>query len=103
VAWYGTAELWTVLERDGTHPPRKSVWWSADFAGGAEEPSPDIAVTFRRLDIDAPPITTGYPGTNIHTEDGWFMVAGFDPQESGCWEATASYRGAVLSYVYLVP
>lgn len=28
------------------------------------------------------------------------MVNGIDPQEPGCWEVTATYRGATLSYVY---
>lgn len=25
---------------------------------------------------------------------------GIDPEEPGCWEVTATYRGASLSYVY---
>ena len=99
--WFGTPELWTVLELDGTHGPRKSVWWSQNFTGGVEEPTPDIAVTYRRLDESVPPMVLGSPGTNAHTEDGWFMISGFEPQESGCWEATASYRGSELRYVYL--
>lgn len=27
------------------------------------------------------------------------MIAGIDPEENGCWEITASYKGATLSYV----
>jgi hypothetical protein len=102
--WYGSAELWTVLEPDGTYIPRKGVFWSADFGGGDVEEKPDLAVTWRRLDRELPVVTAGSPGTNAYTpEDGWFMMAGIDPDDSGCWEVTATYRGATLSYVYLKP
>ncbi|NND02079.1 MAG: hypothetical protein HKN91_04770, partial [Acidimicrobiia bacterium] len=33
--WFGTHELWTVLDADGSYRARKSVWWSARFPGGA--------------------------------------------------------------------
>jgi hypothetical protein len=99
-AWYGTAELWTVLPIDGSYQPRKSVWWSEEFDGGRVEQTPDIAVTWERLDLDRPAITEDR-GTNAHTpEDGWFMIAGIDPDEPGCWRVTATYRDAELSYVY---
>lgn len=43
-------------------------------------------------------------GTNAHTTaDGWFMIAGIDPDIPGCWQVTATYRGAELSYVYYRP
>ena len=102
--WYGTGELWTVLAADGGYAPRKSVWWSRSFAGGHDEETPRIAVTWTRLDADDTPVVEGVPGTNAQTdEDGWFMIAGTDPDEPGCWRVTARYRGAVLSYIYLVP
>ena len=103
--WYGDERLWTVLEIDGIHDvKRKSVWWSTDFEGGAQEARPKIAVSWQRLDSDARPIRAGPPGTNAFTaEDGVFMIAGIEPTDSGCWEATATYRNATLSYVYLVP
>lgn len=28
------------------------------------------------------------------------MIAGIDPNEAGCWEVEATYKGATLSYVY---
>lgn len=31
------------------------------------------------------------------------MMAGFDPAAGGCWRATATYKGAELSYVYYNP
>ncbi len=101
--WYGTAELWTVLDVDGDYLPRKSVWWSEHFEGGHREPDPQITVSWERLDDpDASPVTVD-EGTNAHTyEDGWFMIAGGDQGGEGCWQVTASYAGAELSYVYLV-
>lgn len=35
--------------------------------------------------------------------DGWFMIAGIDPDEPGCWRVTAAYSGVELSYVYNRP
>lgn len=100
-AWYGTDELWTVLDTQGDYQPRKSVWWSEDFQGGGEEPTPDIDVTWRRFDWPADAVITVTGGTNAYTaEDGWFMIAGGDPGIGGCWEVSATYRGAQLSYVY---
>lgn len=102
--WYGTEELWTVLEPDGTYFPRKGVFWSAKFGGGTVEEQPGLGVTWRRLDEVSPLLSAGPPGTNAYTpEDGWFMMAGIDPDDRGCWEVTATYRGATLSYVYLRP
>ncbi len=102
--WYGDAELWTVLPRDGRWSPRMSVWWSADFGGGAVEERPDVSVTYERLDQEAPLLASDSLGTNAYTsEDGWFMIAriGFEPP--GCWKVTARYRDSSLSYVVQVP
>lgn len=104
MVWYGSEDLWTVLATDGSHVPRKSVWWSANFPGGSVEERPDITVTYERLDGPlATPIAIGGPGTNAHTgAHGWFMIAGIEPDEPGCWRATAHYKGATLSYTYQV-
>lgn len=97
--WYGDDDLWTVVPIDGSHLPRKSVWWSADF-DVTEDETPDLAVTWRRLDGDTVH-THPAPATNANTsEDGWFMINGIDPDEAGCWEVTATYREASLTYVY---
>ncbi len=111
--WFGDADLWTVLSIDGAYQPRKSVWWSANFPGGGEEEQPPITVTWRRLGRDTKPHAE-HQGTNAYTvEDGWFMIAGIDPgsasdggpwrADAGCWEVTAQYKGATLSYVYESP
>lgn len=99
--WYGTDDLWTVLRADGTYQLRKGVFWSVAFPGGAVEERPDISMTWHRLDLPEPPIVEEGPGTNAFTtEDGWFMIAGIDPDVRGCWEVTATYKGATLKYVY---
>ncbi len=101
-AWYGTKDLWTVIDR-GEHAPRKGVWWSANFPGGAEEEQPQLHITYRRLGSDEPTIVFGGPGTNAYTvQDGDFMINGIEPEAPGCWLATATYKGATLSYVYEV-
>ncbi len=102
LAWYGSGSLWTVLPVDGVYVPRKSVWWSTRFPGGRQEERPEISVTWERLDADRARIMEPGPGTNAHTAiDGWFMIAGVDPDEPGCWRVTADYKGESLSYVYL--
>lgn len=101
LAWYGTPGLWTALPRDGLYPTRKSVWWSTNYGGGATEPRPEIEVVWTRLDEPTAPIANEPPVTNAFTdEEGWFMIAGLDPDEPGCWRVTATYKGATLSYVY---
>lgn len=98
--WYGSDDLWTALSLDGNHGGRKSVWWSVNFPGGAVESQPAISVTWRQLDGDTVH-THDNDGTNAYTaEDGWFMISGIDPPDPGCWEVTATYKGASLSYVY---
>jgi hypothetical protein len=101
MVWYGTDDLWTALPIDGDYGLRKSVWWSANF-GGISESEPDVWVTWTRLDTDEP-VTVDNAGkaTNAHTPtEGWFMIAGIDPADPGCWEVTATYKGATLTYVY---
>ena len=62
--WYGTPDLWTMLNSDGTWSglPRgsdgysqKVFWWSADFSA-AQEPQPFLTVTGKRLDGEAGPL-----------------------------------------------
>jgi hypothetical protein len=101
--WFGDHDLWTVLDTGG-YVPRKSVWWSVNFPGGGVEPVPEIAVVYERLDAPGVVVDLGPEGTNANTAaDGWFMIAGADAATPGCWQATATYKGATLSYVYEVP
>lgn len=102
MVWYGTEELWTALPFDGDYGMRKSVWWSANFGGGVTESEPEVWVRWTPLDTDEPvTVDNGGKATNAHTPtEGWFMIAGIDPSEPGCWEVTATYKGATLTYVY---
>jgi len=100
--WFGSDALWTVLPTDGQYEARKSVWWSVQFPGGAIEEQPPVSVTWTRLDGAGNPMTHSHDvGTNAYTPvDGWFMISGIDPDEPGCWQVDASYKGASLTYVY---
>jgi len=111
-AWYGSAELWTALDKDGEtwHGlPRssdgsfgqKTFWWSESFSVGAE-PEPAISVEGRRLDRVGPTFHAGDPGTNAMFDGMSSMLVGVDVPTSGCWELTGRYRGAQLSYVVWV-
>jgi len=102
MVWYGSKELWTALAIDGDHSPRKSVWWSVNFPGGVAQGEPEVWVTWSRLDAgETTVMDNDGKATNAFTpEEGWFMIAGGDPQEPGCWEVEATYKGATLSYVY---
>ncbi len=104
-AWYGSPELWTVLDVDGTFTERKNVWWSVNFPGGRFEEQPDISVVANRLDHAAAPIQSEGLGTNAFTAtEGWFIIADFPiALPSGCWEVTGTYKGASLSFVLDVP
>jgi hypothetical protein len=79
--------------------PQKTFWWSADWRPGAE-PEPAITVVGRRLDGHAS-FTYG-PGTNASADFGTAMLVGIDIPSYGCWELTASYRLATLTYVAVV-
>lgn len=105
MVWYGSEGLWTALAIDGDHGGRKSVWWSVNYPGGIVEEQPDVSVTWTRLDTDEPVVTdNGGKATNAFTgAEGWFMIAGIDPNEAGCWGVEASYKGATLGYVYEKP
>lgn len=104
LVWFGTEELWTVLSPDGTYPPRKSVWWSKDYADPGIDPDPDITVTWNLLGGSQEITFPNDGATNGSTrEDGLFMIAGIDPDLSGCWEVNARFGGANLSYVYYRP
>ena len=108
--WYGSEHLWTMLDRDGevwngwvaARPPmlpQKTFWWSVDWKA-ADEPQPTIIVTGRRL--DGPGSFTFGPGTNASADFGTAMLVGIDIPSYGCWELTARYRLATLSYVVSV-
>jgi hypothetical protein len=110
--WYGTAELWTMLspegeiwelpykDADGTMGD-KMLWWTTTHPA-EQEPSPLIIITGRRLDRPGSFETgTGGPCCTFREDIGSFMVMGIEIP-AGCWELTARYGEAQLSYVMLV-
>jgi hypothetical protein len=108
--WYGGNELWTALHPDGSWnglPHDKSgytqkvFWWREGYEM-TEEPSPEITVSGRRLDNDAPGFEhTG--GTNgYHADMGQFMLTGVEVPAAGCWEITGRYGDEALSFVVWV-
>jgi hypothetical protein len=104
--WYGNDQLWTAISNDGSYSgPRRSVWWSVNFPGGYEEEEPPIQTTFRLLNRGREVTLTSDRGINAYIEpDAWMMVVNIgDPNYSGCWEVTATYKGASLTYVYYNP
>jgi len=109
--WFGSAELWTMIHRDGevwNHFPRgpdhlfvKSFWWSLAWAGSRDDPTPGITVAGTRL--DGPGTFTSGPVTNAQRDDfGEAMLVGMEIPSPGCWQITATYGDAVLSYVVWV-
>jgi hypothetical protein len=108
--WYGTNDLWTMLQPDGLWYAlpydgdgygQKVFWWREGY-DAKTEPQPQITLSGRRLDGDAPAFEqTG--GTNgYHADMGEFMLTGVTIPTAGCWEITGRYGQAELSFVVLV-
>jgi hypothetical protein len=102
--WFGTKELWTNLPIEGTWKglPQKIFWWREGYDWRAENP-PELTVTGRRLDGNAPLLVPA------HANAGWtsdashpFMVVAFDIPTFGCWEITGDYKGDRLTLVVWV-
>lgn len=114
--WYGTSGLWTTLDPNGAvwddlpvQPDGsigdKTLWFSENFSTAGNEDfagDSDITVTAEHLDGVAPAVVEqgGVPSFNRHLKN--FILVGFGVPEPGCWEVTASYKGAELSYVMYV-
>jgi len=104
--WHGTEELWTMLPDDGTWQQlaygEKLFWWREGYTG-SEEPQPELAVTARRLDGQAPAAHSGPLATNAyHSDFHWAMLVGMQVATSGCWQITGHYQGHELSFVVWV-
>jgi len=115
--WYGTDALWTALSVDGK-------WKMANRAKGIvlttklvfrgrsfnwhREFEPQLVVTGKRLDGDAPSIAVTHAHAVFVKGDrpaGTMppgMMVGLDIPTSGCWELTAHYRGQTLTFVVSV-
>jgi hypothetical protein len=115
--WYGTPDLWTLLDESGavwrdlpvgTGPHAvgdKTVWFSESFSTAeGEDFTGDAGITLTAVDLDgsAPTVVQegGVPSFNRDIKN--FLLVPLGLPEPGCWELTARYRGAELTYVVQV-
>ena len=108
--WYGTNELWTALQEDGTwvdlpfydgHYTQKVFWWREGYSW-TEEPQPDLTVVGRRLDASAPALEASRVTNAFAPDIRSAMLVGVGIPTHGCWEITGSYKGHELSFVVWV-
>ncbi len=112
--WYGTSALWTMLAPEGEvwwGLPRdddgtlgnKTFWWSDSYSGTNVGEAP-ITVSGQQLDGSATFEVggTGSAGGGFREDIGSFILVPVGIPAGGCWELTARYRDAELSYVVLV-
>jgi hypothetical protein len=109
--WYGTEALWAMPSADGLWhglvTPQgignKVFWWSREW-DWRHDMKPELTVTARRLDADAPSVRVS-PATNAHNaaDIHHAMLVGLNIPMPGCWELTGEYKGHTLSYVVWVP
>jgi hypothetical protein len=107
--WYGTNQLWTALNTDGTWPmPKhngvlfdKSFWWRQGYDWRTET-TPALRVTGRRLDAPAPAVTSSGATNGYEQFMGAFMLVGLELPAGGCWEITGHYAGRSLRFVVWV-
>ena len=114
--WFGTDNLWTALRKSGevwywaprkpgheheVQPLTKKTFWCSVNFNYKEEYPPELKVTGRRLDGDAPPLLT-MQTTNAFPGPAAAMLSGVYVPGPGCWEITGDYKGQKLSFVVWV-
>lgn len=108
--WYGTEELWTAVPGEGAWVDlpywgeryhQKTFWWREGYAAFLE-PNPELSVTGRRLDADAPPLQASEATNASNPDIRSAMLVGVGFPTVGCWEITGEYRDQVLSFVVWV-
>jgi hypothetical protein len=104
--WFGDDGLWTALPYSGSWRQlalgEKFWWWSREFDVSVD-PMPDLTVTARRLDGDAPSFQASRATHGYHESFHWAMLSGVRLASPGCWEFTGEYKGHRLSFVLWVP
>jgi hypothetical protein len=77
----------------------KLFWWRQGFVGATEQ-RPELIVSGRKLDGEAPPANASR-ATNAYRKDlgGWAMLVMVEFPASGCWELTGQYKGQTASFV----
>ena len=109
----GSEKLWTALPKSGEvwgwsrRAPghehdltAKTFWGSVNFDWKTEYP-PELKVTGKRLDGDAPPLIA-QRATNAFPGPGAAMLVCVIVPAPGCWEITGEYKGGKLSYLVWV-
>jgi hypothetical protein len=108
--WYGSEALWTAVPESGQWSAlpysaegyTQKVFWWRDGYSWTEEPEPQLNVSGRRLDEEAPPLKVS-TATNAFAEDiQSAMLVGVDFPTEGCWEIAGAYGGNKLSFVVLI-
>ncbi len=104
--WFGDSGLWTALPIHGSWRQlaygEKFWWWSEEF-DVSEDPTPDLAVSARRLDGDAPAFQESEATNGYHESFNWAMLMGVTLPSPGCWEFTGHYKDHTLVFVLWVP
>ena len=108
--WYGTNELWTDLRTGGiwyglpktdTGYGNKIALWHEGYSQ-TEEPQPEITLSAQRLDGEAAVEPIVYGTNAYHPDYGQFMMTGITLPALGCWEISAEYKEATLSFIVWV-
>lgn len=109
VVWYGTPEIWTFVQEEGQvwenlpadadgSLKQKTFWWTQDYVSSIE-PVPDISFVAASVDGSAPTVEAKGVTSGGHPEMGVFIIAGFEIPQEGCWQITARYLDASVSYI----
>src|SRR5437763_13634837 len=111
--WFGTEKLWTFLPVTGmwsglphytADDPtfrQKVAFWRDGYDPHAE-PQPNLTVTGRRIDSQAPPLQTDGKGNGSWTDDDEFVMTGINFPTTGCWEITGRFDEDKLTFVVWV-
>ena len=111
--WFGTGRLWTVLPETGiwsglphstpSDPTfrQKLAFWREGYDPHTE-PQPNLTVSGRRIDSNAPPLQTDGRGNGSWTDDDEFIMTGINFPTTGCWEITGRFDDDELTFVVWV-
>jgi len=113
--WYGTSKLWTRLRVEGKWPttqkwlPKavfrdKLFWWREGYNARYSpyrERKPNLIVTAKKLDGTGQMLTLDNATNAIRAGISAMLVL-IDVPTEGCWQVTAKYEDANLSYIVWV-
>lgn len=106
--WYGSKSLAVLLAPNGRwtgmgakHNYGNKLWfWSEDWVR-EEESQPNLRVSAREVNNPSLSSESGRATHGFH--DYWeAMLTGLEFPSAGCWEVTATYRDATVSFIVRV-